>query len=428
MIKGDVATVGVIIAVGAMLFGLALFFLDGGGDSYDIEMEYEDWEQYNKEALGWEGPIEISGGMIHATGTGTGKIINADGSKTTVKVSPAHATLVLMDGQSNAAYYKWSEDRIPGAEDKAVTPAPELGKAFYFGWPERMPTDRTDDVSDCEIYDMINPVTGDLRVADKGPAFCKVYTEETGKKAIWVSLGVPGVRLTYWNQPNGLVWQYNAYVMQTFNERLKDTSFIIDETIVLWLQGESDYLHSTGYDNYITRWTSLHDAAPEAWGHEISAWYLLQGRTADFGWVNDAYDELAATIGDVYVATHASLQDSFSIDNGLMMPDDLHYSQLGDNALATAAARYIVEAEGIAPVYLSEAAVSGTVGATITAPKNARCYRTDGTSVLVKTTWDSSPDTSEAGTFVIDGTAANLSALDVLEFAPGPLLIVTVEE
>ena len=423
----DVMTVGVIVAVGAMLFGLALFFLDGGAQTYDIEMEYEDWRDYSGDALGVDGPIEIAGDKIHAVGTGTAKIYNSDGSKTTVKITPAHATLILMDGQSNAAYYKWSEDRIPGAEDIAATPAPEQGRAFYFGWPDRMPTDRTDDVSDCEIYDMID-ASGALRVADKGPAFCKVYTEQTGKKAIWVSLGVPGVRLTYWNQPNGLVWQYNEYVMQTFNGLLKDTDFVIDETIVLWLQGESDYLHNTGYNNYITRWTSLHDAAPEAWGHDISAWYLLQGRTADFGWVNDAYEELAATIGDVYVATHADLQDSYSIANGLMMPDDLHYSQLGDNALATAAARYITDAQGLAPIYLMQAEKSGAVGATITAPKNAKCYRTDGSSILAKTTWDSAPDSSEAGTFVIEGTAANITSAELLEFAPGPLLIVTVEE
>lgn len=423
----DIMTVGVIVAVGAMLFGLALFFLDGGAQSYDIEMEYEDWENYSAEALGVDGPIELVDGKIHAIGTGTAKIYNADGSKTTVKITPAHATLVLMDGQSNAAYYKWSDDRIPGAEDIAVAIAPEQGKAFYFGWPDRMPTDRTDDVSGCEIYDMIDD-SGALRVADKGPAFCKVYTETTGKKAIWVSLGVPGVRLTYWNQPNGLVWQYNVYVMQTFNGLLKDTDFVIDSTIVLWLQGESDYLHDTGYSNYITRWTSLHDAAPEAWGHDIDAWYLLQGRTADFGWVNDAYVELAATIDDVYLATHASLQDSYSIANGLMMPDDLHYSQLGDNALATAAARYIVGSQDIAPIYLMQAENSGSVGATITAPKNSRCYRTDGSYILAKTTWNSTPDSSEAGTFVINGTAANITSAELLDNAPGPLLIVTVEE
>lgn len=423
--RGDIIAAGIILVVGAFLLATLFGFMDADGQSYDRQIEYEDWIDYDTGTiLGTEGPIEIVNGKIHAIGVGNAHIVKQDGSIYRIKIVPAHADLILMNGQSNAAYYKADGD-LPDAADLQKTPSPALGKAFYFGSETRMPYRETDNVSTFGIYDFVDPA-GAVRVGDKGPGFCKEYTEITGKKALWVSLGIPSKRIAAWDQPNGSAWTQDICIMDAFNAKLKDTGFIIDRTIVIWSQGESDYLHNTGYAHYISAFQQLHDAAPSAWGHSIDAWYLLEGRTEKVGWVNQAFEQLATDMPDVNIATLAVLVDSFSVANGFMEPDNLHYSQLGDNALANGAARSIAGAKGIAPVYLIQDRLTATVGSAAEAPTTAILYRTDGSPALALVTWDSAPDTATAGEYVIYGTPSGVTQGMCLQFTPRPMLIVTV--
>lgn len=418
---------GVIAVVGAFLLAALFGVLDSDGQSYDAEMEYGDWMEYDtSRILGTEGPIEVEHGMIHAVGTGTARIVGEDGGAFRIRIVQAHAVLVLMNGQSNAAYYK-ADGKLPDASDLAVTPVPEIGTCFYFGTESRMPYRESDDVSGCRILDFVDPATGAVRVGDKGPGFCREYHEATGKKILWVSLGIPSKRIAAWDQPDGSAWTQDIRIMDAFNSELKDTGFVVDRTIVLWSQGESDYLHSTGYSRYIQRFEDLHDAAPAAWGHEISAWYLLEGRTEKVGWVNDAFRELARDIGDVELATGSVIVDAFTTANGFMEEDGLHYSQLGDNALANAAARFAAGAGGIAPIFLMESLLAAAEGSAAEAPETAKLHRTDGSDALAVVAWDSEPDLSEPGTFVIEGTPEGVTDAMLLPFTPRPMLIVTVE-
>lgn len=420
MIKGDVVTAGVILVIGACLFGYMLFFLENP-EPIDAQMEYGEWMDYDTSTvLKSSGPIEIGDGRLYAAGVGTAKLFLYSGEKYIIKITAAHVDLILMNGQSNAAYYH-IRGVLPGDAQRAVTPVPELGKDFYFGYADGMPQQHDDEVATCEIYDFVNASTGAVRVADKGPEFCKTYTEETGHKCIWVCLGIPNYAISRWNE-GGNAWVQDCRIMDAFNEKLKGTGFIVDRTIQMWAQGESDNWNNTGYDHYISTFKDFHDRANAAWG--IDAWYLIAGRTVHVGWVNDAFDQLAAELPDVWLAVPKEILNTFTTRNGLMNSDNIHYSQEGDNAVANAAARYISDAPGVAPIYLIQAELEATVGETATAPATATAYRTDTSQAVAPVTWDSQPDTSEAGTTVINGT----SGVQTLQFAPAPSLIVTVEE
>ena len=422
--RGDVIAACMAVAVIAFLFAVMLGFVDGS-ERYDVEMKYEDWTPIEGEVLGTEGPIEIRNGMIHAVGVGKATATKADGSTIKIRISAAHADLILMNGQSNAAYYGFGD--YPTAYDKTIAPVPALGTCFYFGYTDRMPYHETQNVSSCKIYDMVNADTGKLRVADKGPGFCKEYSEATSNKTIWVSLAIPSKRIAAWDQPSGSAWVQNIACMDKFNSLLQNTGFIIDKTIVLWAQGESDYLHDTGYAHYLTSFRTLHDSAPAAWGHDIAGWYLLEGRTAKVGWVNSAFEELAETMPDVHLATTSSLVDSFTLANGLLNTDELHYTQRGDNALADAAARSAAGVQGIAPIYLIQATLTAEQGSDPEAPTMAECYRTDGSRILATATWDMGISTAEVGTHIIGGTADGITeGMTVQYTAADPVLIVTV--
>ena len=428
MNEKSIVTAGVLLAIGAVLLVICFTILDSDGQQIDFEMDYEDYKEYDLTGvLGTSGPIEIvtiSGTeYIHAVDTGYAKLVKADGSSVVIKVNPAKADIVLMNGQSNAAYYNYT--RPPSAEDIANTPALPYGTAFYFGWSDGMPVFTSDNPSSCELFDFMDPVSGSIRVCDKGPEFCRTYAELTGKKVIWVSLGIPAKRIAAWDQPNGSAWVQDCRIMDYANAAIKDAPFKIDQVIVLWSQGESDYLHSTGYTHYITSFEKLVEAAPEGWGWDINAWSLMPGRTAQVGWVNDAFYELARDLDNVFIASSADLIDSFSIDNGCMRFDDLHYTQLGDNALANAAARTAGNASGPAPVYLIQGTAETEEGTAITLPTVTAAYKTDTETVNVNVTWPAA-DFDTPGTQILQGTLN--TPTETLPIIAGPVFILTVTE
>lgn len=397
-IRGDIFAAGIILALGAVLLALLFGFLDAD-DRADAVMEYEDWMDIDTSGiLAVDGPVEVADGRIHAVGIGNAQIVKEDGSRFRIRIVPAPAVLVLMNGQSNAAYY------LPIDPDQAI--APELGTAFYFGYPDGMPSGATEDVSDARYYDFIDPSTGELRVGDKGPTFSKYYRELSGKKVIWISLGIPGRMISTWS-PTGNAWLQNVKVMDAAMPMLPE-GFDIERTIVLWSQGESDYIAATGYSHYLTSWTSLHDRAATSWHTDIDAWYLVEGRDKTCGWVNDAFEELARTVDGVRVIAKG-IASSFSVDNGLMHSDDVHYSPIGDNAIAAACAWGVAEDEGAsvagrAPIYLQESIVRCQVEDAISLGPVA-CRAVDGSTIRLQTSWDdSTPSTETAGVYTVDGT------------------------
>lgn len=423
--KGDYTTAAVLVAIGVFLLAYAFVFMDSGGSlDYDYSLEYEDYEPYSGTILGTRGPVEIvtiSGTQyIHATGIGNAEITIEDEAVKRIRITAAHADLILMNGQSNAAYYK--HDRPLSQAEQSVTPIPEIGTTFYYGYSDGMPFLAGDEIETCRIYDFVDR-TGTVRIGDKGPELCITWHQETGKKVIFVNLGIPGRAIEYWQPPTSLCWDKNKLMMESVNAMLSGTDFIIDRTVVFWAQGESDYTHGTSYGDYVQTFKDIHAAAPAAWGRTIDHWYLIQGRTAHMGWVNGALEDLANSIQGVDVCVRASLIDTFQIDNGLMETDNLHYSQKGDNAVASCAARTALGAVGASPIYLIEKRATAQQGGEFTPPSTASAYTTTSGTMNVSVIWDAAPDLATPGEQTITG--ATVSALDTL---PGvdPVLIVTV--
>lgn len=433
--SNDIFAAGVVIVIGAALVVLAVTILDDGGRSYDAAhtIEYEDYVKLESEALGADGAIEIVdvAGVqyAHASATGFGSVTYSDGSVERWKVLEADTVLVLMDGQSQAAYYGNAET----PPDPTSTVGPEIGQGFYFGRPDSMPYIYNEDVSDCRIYDFIDPSTGAVRVGDKGPLFCKTYNELTGKKTVWVSLGIPARAIASWVPgSNSLAWNQNIKVMDAFNKQMEGKGFRIVETFVMWAQGEADRANGTSAATYMQRFTAFHDAAPEAWGREIDHWYIFQGRTGTGTngcgpVINGALAALAETLPDASLAITHPLLDTFTQANGLLI-DGGHFTQSGDNAVAIQAARTICGATGPGPVYLMRDEIEATQGEELTLNPWVTSPTTDMRTLNLPVEWEQTEvDTSTEGTQEIAGTLQETAA-SVVPFAPGPVAVVTVTE
>lgn len=409
----EIAVASVAILVGAVLLALTFGFLDSGGVDYNAEhtLEWDDYRPFDdSDVLGTSGAIEIISidgtTYLHAKDVGKGTIVYQNGKESDYRVTKATADLILMNGQSNAAYYLKND--LPPEADKA--PAPHVGTSYYFG---RLTDPKMNydfgSIADYQIYDMIDPSDGQLRIGDKGPGFCKEYTNATGHKAIWISMGIIGKRISTWLPPSGTNWIYDADMMTAFNAQLDSMPVEIDRTIMLWAQGESDKNAGTSIAVYKSRFMTFYEAAPAAWGHDIDACYLISGKTSNMGIINDALAQLAAEHDDIKLAVPASLIDTFTVDNGLMYTDDLHYTQTGDNAVADAAARAVLQdmgyTVGSAPIYLIQAITGIVTGGAYDAPTSATTYATDGGRGRVGATFSGTVDTSTDGYTVIEGAA-----------------------
>lgn len=400
------------IAIAACICVVTFAVLDDGGREYDSSHEYQDYWQIDGDGiLGTDGPVEIvtvdGTTYAHATGRGHAEIVRSNGSVDRYNIAPAKADLIIMDGQSNAAYNR---------ADPTLANAPERGTSFYFGREDEAPYTGDETGEDCDIYDMVDG-SGILRIGDKGPEFCRVWTEETGKKAIWVSLGIGARGIDSWQPPAGASWRQNLRLMDAFWDTLEGYPFEIDRTIVMWAQGEAN-IHMDK-EVYKQKFENFQKETRSAWHLDDPEWYFIDGRSAQVGEVNEAF----RMVEGIPVCVPYSMLDRFTVANGLLVNDLLHYTQRGDNAVANAAARFILGLDADAPIYLVETSMAAAVGSAATAPSTAKAYRTDQTASDVQVAWDSEPDTTAAGTFYIYGST---TGYDVLPNAPAPVLKVVV--
>lgn len=261
---------------------------------------------------------------IHAKAVGKGTI-NGE----TVTVSKAKLDLVFMCGQSNASYL--------GYDPAKADPVPELGTAYYFGTEDTYAGFR-EDMSQCTWWTMLDE-NGDLRIGDKAPSYCATFTEKTGHKTYWVCGAVGGRGITYFMPPDGVVWTYMCDML-TAALALVDTSlFDLETNYYLWIQGESNT--STDIDTYKNKFLSMHDALldGDCAGVKFKGCIIALPRQSDAVNSSQAQRELASQYSTIRIATDAA--DGFTIDNGLMSKDDLHYSQLGDNIIGKDLGAYV---------------------------------------------------------------------------------------
>lgn len=409
MNRNEIYTAGVVLAIGAVLLVLAFAVLDDGGRQYS-EIGYEDYIAAQEEVVGTNGPLEVVNidgeSYIHATGLGRGAVVYSDRTEY-LQVVKSEAVMILMNGQSNAAYYH---------PDVSTATTPNRGDGFYFGFPDRMPSGTLEDVTGCEWYDFVGE-DGLSRVGDRGPGFAKEFSELTGKKTLWVSLGIPGRLISDWIPNRGVAWLQDERIVSAMLPKIPE-GFDVTSTWMAWSQGESDYELNTGYDHYVGVWKLMHDSS---FGVDVDGWILLKGRTVTCGWVNEAFQQLIREVEGVEMCTE--IADTFEVRNGLMEADDLHYSQLGENALGSAMARFMASRLGHqlttrAPIYLTETIERCDIGDAVDLQDWTSAEDTDGNRIRILTSWeDSTPDTAAAGIVTVTGTP-DAAAPPILDGTP----------
>lgn len=270
---------------------------------------------------------------IHAKEVGTGTI-----NGVTETVHKAQLDLAFMCGQSNGAYRN--------ANPETASPIPNMGTAYYFGFEDRCGPLASEnstgmDIDSCQFWSMINTENGILRVGDKAPSYCATYNNSTGHKVYWVCGAIGDKSIVSFDPDGGFMWNYMEEVLTRAISLVDSTKFELNVNYYMWVQGEAD--SSRSVNSYKSLFLEMHNALlnGECAGINFEGCVLSLVRPKNAVNSSTAQIELAEEDPTIHLGSVAT--KSFTVDNGLMGSDDVHYSQLGNNIIGTDLAKMVID-------------------------------------------------------------------------------------
>ena len=310
-----------VAAVIVVIIAIPLVSMTTSDDPSD--WEYDEYRIID-DAVSASGALEIVtvGGQsyVHASGLGAGTITRSDGSEEDIRVGKAHLDVCLMLGQSNAAYANYN---------LAEAPAPAPGTAYYYGHESGKYSEIT--FASCTIHSMTS-ADGTATTGDKAPSFAKKYYETTGHRVYFVCGAINGKSITTFDPDDGMTWRYAAEVVDYAIKALDESHYTYNSIAYMWIQGEADA--GMSIEEYKSRFLEMNNAimngglAGVAFHHA----FISKVRTIASG---NAQIQLAEEHPDI-ITMATTISSTFTIDNGLMGSDGVHYTQSGDNLIGEA--------------------------------------------------------------------------------------------
>lgn len=321
----------VFCAVGIILIGSLLVpaLSISSTDAQVKDWQFDDYRAIN--ATDADGAFEIvtvdDVKYVHAVDLGEGSY-KVNGKTITETVTKADLDVVLILGQSNAAYRSTSDP-------STASPVPELGKGYYYGTAEGAiftshanVAAGTYDFDGYGIYDMINS-SGENVLGNIESPFAATYD---GRKVLTINAAVSGTSTSYWVD-GGYCYTYAKECIASALALVDNTKFNVTPVATLWIQGEADTFMTVS--QYVSNVHALYeDLQSGEFVEGLNFDKFLISMTRNGYNANTAQKQLAADYEGIYIAT--DIAQSFTIENGKMLSDDLHYSQKGDNELGVA--------------------------------------------------------------------------------------------
>lgn len=319
------------IAGGLIVLLAMVSFMGGmgfGGDPSDPvpDWQYDDYRDVTDETAA-TGSLEIvtyaGKTYVHAGSLGEGTVTHSDGKTETYTVKKALLDVILIWGQSNSAMF---------IRDSTTADAPSPGTSYYFGNSTQYATTgiTAADFTGWTWQTMLDD-NGACKVGDKGPSICKTYTEATGHKAYLIGGGI-GSRSIAAFFPGYDVWDYCKALLASAMGSIDRDKYEVSILPFLWVQGESDQYGGTSSDTYARAFglmLDLMESGEIGYKFPGAVVCLLEDR---FVIANGGLEKIAASRSDVRIG--ASAKD-FTIADGTLGNDALHYSQKGDNIIGT---------------------------------------------------------------------------------------------
>jgi len=285
------------------------------------------------------GALEIItiGGIeyLHACDVGNGIITYFDGTTKTMNVKKAQLDVFLILGQSNAMYRHSSDP-------STASPIPPLGTAYYYGTSDDPVSgifyDRS--VDDYGMHSMTE--SADVaRIGNIESPFASAYNKMTGRKVLTINAAIGGVPISTY-LPGGISYNYAQTVFSDALQRIDTEHYDFTVRSYIWIQGESD--SDTEIETYKRSFMKMHRSLlgigdVQFSPHRFDNGFISKIRSKEG--INSSIAQIQLAEGSKTIHLASTASDSFSIDDGTMLDDDLHYSQKGDNIIGKELGEFI---------------------------------------------------------------------------------------
>ena len=239
--------------------------------------------------------------------------------------------LFVVAGQSNAAYLHYDLELCDPQVDGSY--------AIYYGTPE-MPIvygSHSTPTYDPTLKSYSFETASSSNLAHLEAPFSETYHSMTGHKVATVNVGISGSSIEEW-QSNGFAWEYASTVIDDALSKLSDYKVHLKGFI--WIQGESDSsMSAEDYEEYFLNTFDLFNdkGFKDCFISKVRRDTSTSGQRNPVG-PSNAQIAMCEEYTHIHMATEIS--DTFTVSNGLMESDNLHYNQLGQNLIGVAVGQY----------------------------------------------------------------------------------------
>ena len=320
----------VLAAVGIILIGSLLVpALDEMDREAPRGWQYDDYQKCSSDCVA-SGALEVVslGGTyyVHASDIGDGSYTDY-GKTHDVTVSKADLDVYMLAGQSNAAYAFYDSD--------AASPRPLPGTAYYYGTSTTPAQSWNGTTDDYGIYSMVDS-DGDMYIGNIEAPFAATYYERTGNKVLIVNTAISGTKIGLF-VPGQSGYTYMEDCWTDALSKIDTDHFNVLIKSYLWIQGESD--SATAVNAYCGSFVSMNEALTDPDGNfKLKSAIISQVRSASSANAAEAQAYLTSVWPGIYMGTE--IAQTFTVANGLLRDDDLHYTQAGYNKVGVALANF----------------------------------------------------------------------------------------
>lgn len=242
--------------------------------------------------------------------------------------------IFVVAGQSNAAYLHYDlQDCDPTVGD---------GYAYYYGTSSKpiVYGSHSTPSYDTSLTSYAIQSATSSNLAHLEAPFSKTYHDSTGHNVTTINVGISGTSIEEW-QSDGFAWIYANAIIDDALKKLSDYNIHLKGFI--WIQGESN--SSMSEEDYTTYFLNTFDLFNDK-GFKDCFISKVRRDTTTTGQRNpvgpsNAQIAMSEDYAHIHMATE--IADTFTVANGLMESDNLHYNQLGQNKIGVAVGQYCSE-------------------------------------------------------------------------------------
>lgn len=298
--------------------------------SYDMPdyngVYYDDYIKIDADsATGALEIVTLSGATyLHAKSVGTGTYTTGTITRS-LTVERAPLDVYIIAGQSNAEYGVYDVSK--------AAPTATQGTGYYYGTPTSpIKINSVYDPNTLGMYSITQSGTyNTAHIGNIEQSFTANYYEKTHKKVYTINVGVGGSSVSSWmSGQSSYVWASNNVTKAL--SYIDTDCFDYTKKSILWIQGEADTTMPIA--TYCADFTDMFESFKTDFDFDST----IITETRGHGLSAQAQIKLSETVAGVYLGT--SVANTFTVKNGLLNTDNIHYSQLGDNELGLALSNF----------------------------------------------------------------------------------------